>query len=725
MVWRALWLILLAHSAAFAAPAEKKPFDIWALQRISRVSQPELSPDGSKLAFVAEKSVLLENDSEKHIYVVPVEGGEAVRLTSAGKKNERPRWSPDSRRIAFVSDRSGSSQIWSMGVSMGASRVAGGEEPRQITDLPTDAFGVLYAPDGESLIFISRVFPECGDDMECNREVLERQSSDPVKARTFDRLLYRHWDKWDDRRRGHLFSIQLETGEVRDLTPGDYDVPPFSLGGPDAYDLSPDGKEICFAMRTGNDRATSTNTDLFVVSTDGGDPVPILREPGTETSPVYSRDGRFIAYRAQVRAGYEADRFRLMLYNRVTGEVLSLTENLDRWVLDLAWSPDSTRLFFTAEDRGRAPIFTVPVTGGGLRTVVFGDAHHGDIQLTPDGGSILYTVHSGSHPVEVFRGFASGGPAVQLTHLNDQIFAEYEVSSLEEVTYKSTDGTTISSFLVLPPNFDFERKYPLLLLIHGGPQSSWGESWSYRWNPQVFASAGFVVFLPNPRGSTGHGQAFIDAIHQDWGGRVYEDIMAGVDHILLRPYIDAEKLAAAGGSYGGYMINWLLGHTNRFRAFVSHAGVYDLRSMFGSTEELWFPIWDFNGTPWENGETYEKWSPSNFVNKFKTPTLVVHGQKDYRVPVTQSMQLFTALQLRKVPSKFLYFPDEGHWILKPRNSVHWYQTVTDWLKEWSERSYKGSTPPVYRRVAEPAAGDANSKNGENSAAGAAKPDGRK
>ena len=402
-----------------------------------------------------------------------------------------------------------------------------------------------------------------------------------------------------------------------------------------------------------------------------------------------------------MRAGYESDRYRLMVLDLMSGEdeVVSLTENLDRWVSEIAWAPDSSRLFFTAEDRGRAPIFTVATQGGGMQAVVFGDAHHGDVQLTPDGRSMIYSVHSASHPVEIYRGFSSGGPPIQLTHLNDDVMEAYKPGEIEEITYESTDGTSISGFLVRPPNFDYERKYPLLLLIHGGPQGAWGEAWSYRWNPQVFASAGYIVFMPNPRGSTGYGQALTDAINGDWGGLVYEDIMAGVDYVLRRPYVDSEKLVAAGGSYGGYMVNWMLGHTTRFRAFVSHAGVYDLRSMFGATEELFFPIWEFNGTPWENPELYERWSPSRFVTKFQTPTLVIHGENDYRVPVTQSMQLFTALQLREVPSKFLHFPDEGHWILKPRNSIHWYETVIDWLNQWIERVHRPAKPPTYKRPA--------------------------
>ena len=687
----AAWLlILLSAVAATGQTPPKKPFDVWALHRAVRISDPQLSPDGLTVSFVAQRVFLSDNSKQSHIYTVPIEGGQTRQLTFEGSTNERPRWSSDSRRIAFVSDRSGSSQVWLLD--------AEGGNARQVTDLPTEASGVLFSPDGESLVFTSRVFPQCDDDWDCNRKMLDDRENDPVKARTYDRLLYRHWNQWDDGRRSHLFIVGADGGPPRDLTPGEKDVPPFSLGGPDGYAISPDGLEVCFAMTAGDEAATSTNLNLYVVPTEGGPAVPITTGAAAETSPVYSPDGMYIAYRAQTRAGYESDRFRLMIYHRETAEMVNLTGAFDRWVSSITWAPDSARLFFTAEDRGREPIFTVPVAGGGIRMVVYGDARHGDVQLTPDGRSMIYSGHSGSHAAEVFRGFSSGGAPMQLTHFNDELFEEFAVSELEEVSYQVADGATVEGFLVRPPNFDYTRRYPLLLLVHGGPQGAWGESWSYRWNPQVFAAAGYIVFMPNPRGSTGYGQAFIDGINGDWGGRAFDDIMTGVDTLLKRPYVDSTKLVAAGASYGGYMINWMLGHTNRFRAFVSHAGVYDLESMFGATEELWFPLWEFNGAPWENPAMYEKWSPSEFVEQFRTPTLVVHGELDYRVPVTQAMQLFTALQLREVPSQFLHFPDEGHWILKPRNAVHWYQTVIDWLDRWVNDPWTPVTPPSYERL---------------------------
>ena len=666
-------LLLLALLVTLPLAAQKKPFDAQALWRVTRISDPQLAPDGRTVAFVAEKPDVEANTRPRQIYVVPITGGAARAITREGSSNTRPRWSPDSRRVAFISNRSGSAQAWIM--------EADGGNARQVTNLSTEASGVLFSPDGKSLVFASSVYPDCKDEA-CNKSKLEAQSKSKVKARLYTSLLYRHWDHWDDGRRSHLFVVPVEGGAPRDLTPGPSDVPSFSLGGPEGYALSPDGKELCFVRNPDEAAATSTNNELYVVAIEGGAPKKISNNPADDTSPLYSPDGRYIAYRAQLRAGYESDRFRLMLHERATGAVTNLTEAFDRWVDSFAWAPDSSRLFFTAEDRGRQPIFTVPVKGGGVRLAIGGDAHLGDIQLTADGKTMVYSGHSGSSPAEIFRGSSAGGPAVRLTHLNDAVFAEHHVTPLEEVWYEGAEGAKVQGLVVKPPNFDSQRKYPLLTLIHGGPQGAWGESWTYRWNAQVFAASGYVVFMPNPRGSTGFGQTFIDQINADWGGKVYHDILNGVGHLSRQPYVDAARVAAAGGSYGGYMVNWILGHSDRFKALISHAGVFDLRSKAGETEELWFPIWEFKGLPWETPEMYARWSPAEHVNNFKTPTLVIHGELDYRVPYGQGLQLFTALQMKKAPSKLLLFPDEGHWILKPQNSLLWYSTFLGWLDQW-------------------------------------------
>jgi dipeptidyl aminopeptidase/acylaminoacyl peptidase len=362
-----------------------------------------------------------------------------------------------------------------------------------------------------------------------------------------------------------------------------------------------------------------------------------------------------------------------------------LTEGLDRWVNSVTWAPDSSRLFFTVEDRGRQAIQFVAVTGGAARIAVGGDSYLDDIGFTADGKTMVYTAVTGSSPLEIYRAQSSGGSATALTHLNDEVLQSHGLQPLEEIWVEGAEKARVHAFLVKPPDFDSSKKYPVLMLIHGGPQGAWGQSWTYRWNAQVFASAGYVVVMPNPRGSTGYGQKFIDEISGDWGGKVYDDIMAVADHVAELPYVDSGRMAAAGGSYGGYMVNWILGHSSRFKALVSHAGVYDLRSMAGETEELWFPIWEFSGMPWENPEMYARWSPSHFVKEFRTPTLVIHGEQDFRVPFGQGLQLFTGLQMRKVPSKLLLYPDEGHWINKPQNAVLWYTTFLDWIDTYTKK----------------------------------------
>jgi dipeptidyl aminopeptidase/acylaminoacyl peptidase len=665
-------LLLVAASLA----AQKASFDVQALLKIARIGETQLSPDGKAVAFTVQTVDLDQNSKPKQIYLVPTDGGTPRPIASQG---ERPEWSPDSKRIAFISNRGGSAQVWIMKPD--------GSEARQITNLSTEASGVLFAPNGKKLLFTSQVYPDCPDD-NCNKIRLDAEKNSKVKARSYTTLLFRHWTEWQTKRRSHLMAVDAEGGPVKDLTPGDHDVPPFSLGGPDDYAVAPDSNEVCYAMNSDPQLATSTNTDLFVVSLDGGDPKRITVNPGADASPQYSPDGRFLAYRSQQRPGYESDRWRLLVLDRATGSVNAVTDSLDRPVQSFTWSRDSKLLFFTALDRGRQSIQMIPAAGGATRVIVSGPSTGDDMQLTSDGKTMIYTSQSGSAPTEIYRAASTGGAPVALTHLNDTLLAQYSLTPLEEFWVDSPDKTRVQSFVVKPPNFEPSKKYPVLFLIHGGPEGEWGESWSYRWNAQVMAAAGYLVVMPNPRGSYGYGQKFTEDIKDDWGGKVYGDIMASVDHVAALPYADPDRMAAAGGSYGGYMIDWMLGHTQRFKALISHAGVFDLSSMFGATEELWFPIWEFNGTPWDNPESYTKWSPSYYVKDFHTPTLVIHGELDYRVPYTQGLQLYTALQLQKIPSKLLEYPDEGHWILKPQNSVLWYNTFLEWIGEWTK------TPPA-------------------------------
>jgi dipeptidyl aminopeptidase/acylaminoacyl peptidase len=668
-----LCALALGNPALFA---QKQPFTVDTMLKLARINEPVLSPGGTQVAFTVQKVDLDKNTKPSQVYVVPVLGGAPRQLTTTGDTNERPRWSPDSKQIFFTSNRSGSSQIWVMN--------ADGSNARQITRFAAEAGGILLSPDGKKIVFLSSVYPDCGADDACNQRKIDEESRSKVKARIYTSLLFRHWNQWQGARRQHLMVIDSDGSNLKELTPGPRDVPPFSLGGPDDYAISPDSNEVAFAMNVDPDPATSTNSDIYVVPIGGGDVKKITTGPGSDNTPLYSPDGKFLAFRSQARAGYESDRWRLMELDRTTGRATSLTENLDRWVGSVTWSPDSTRLFFTVEDRGRTGLQMIQVTGGGSRNIIAGASSLDDVQFTSDGRTMIYTEVSGSRPTEIYRATSSGGAGVPLTHLNDAILSNAALTPLEEMYADSPDKTRVHAFIVKPPDFSPTKKYPVLFLIHGGPQGSWGESWTYRWNAQVFAGAGYLVVMPNPRGSTGYGQRYTEDISGDWGGKAYDDIMAVVDSVAALPYADPARMAAAGGSYGGYMIDWMLGHTDRFKAFVTHDGVFDLRSMAASTEELWFVQWEFKGMPWDNPELYSKWSPSSFVKEFKTPTLVIHGEQDYRVPVDQGIQLFTALQLQKVPSKLLLFPDEGHWVLKPQNTVLWYSQFLDWIGQWTK-----------------------------------------
>lgn len=651
----------------------KLPFDVRAMMGLARVADPQISPDGLTVAFQATKVDLEGNKTETQVYTVPLVGGAPRALTTQGN-NSRPRWAPDGSAIYFLSARSEPQQIWKMRPD-GSGQVA-------ITKLSTGADGHLISPDGKRLVFTSEVYPECGADDACNQKRLDEEKADPVNARVYTHLLYRHWNQWQGKRRKHILSADSDGAAVVDLTPGDRDVPPFSLGGGDDYDISPESAEVCYVHNPDPVPATSTNGELYVVPIAGGEAVRITNNPGNDTTPRYSPDGKSLAWRMQAQAGFEADRWRLVVMERASGKWAPITDSVDRSVDDFTWMPDSQRIAFTLEDRGRHTAHLVRASGGGTQQIINNPASVSSLSFTKDQRKLVYAEASGSKPSEIYVASSDGGVAMALARMNDGILASHQLTPLEDFTVDGADGAKVQSFVVKPPGFDATKRYPVMFLIHGGPQGAWGESWSYRWNPQIFASAGYLVVMPNPRGSTGYGQRFTDEVSADWGGRAYLDIMAVVDEVAKLPYVDANRLGAAGGSYGGYMVNWILGNTTRFKALVSHAGVYDLESMFGETEEQWFTLWEFRGTPWQTPDIYRQWSPSKRVEFFSTPTLVIHGERDYRVPVGQGLQLFTALQFRKVPSKLILFPDEGHWILKPRNSEFWYKNVIGWMDEW-------------------------------------------
>jgi dipeptidyl aminopeptidase/acylaminoacyl peptidase len=568
-------------------------------------------------------------------------------------------------------------------------------EPKAVTAIASGADGALWFPDGQRILFVSEVYPDCKDDA-CNKRRDDERAHSKVKAQVFHRLLYRHWTTYSVGKRSHLFSVDLASGGVTDLTPGDHDVPPFNLGGQDFYAISPDGKEIAYTSNIDEVEAISTNNEIFVIPSDGsGQPKKISVAKGSDANPLYSHDGRYIAWRSQERNGYESDRFRLVLYDRQSGNLTELTKDFPNWVDAFTWAPDSKRIYFTSDDKGVAPLYALEVPTGKITELI--RKHNDEPQVSPDGKTLVFSRMSAQFPNEIFKAEIVDGKLTNdsnLSHINDRVLSQFYTAPLEDFWFAGARKVKVQGFVVKPPNFDATKKYPVKFLIHGGPEGAWGDSWSYRWNPELFAANGYVVVMINPRGSVGYGQQFVDDVNGDWGGKAYEDLMKGLDYAEQHfPYLDKSRECVLGASYGGYMTNWIITHNHRFQCAVSHDSMFNTESAYGSTEELWFNEWEFKGTPWNNRAVYRKWSPHLFVTNIKTPTLVVHGQLDYRLDVSEGMQLFTTLQRLKVPSKFLYFPDEGHWVLKPQNSQLWYKTVNDWVDQYLVRKGTASAVP--------------------------------
>jgi dipeptidyl aminopeptidase/acylaminoacyl peptidase len=676
-----------------AQPTAKKPFTFEDMMSLKRIGGPVISPDGKWVLFAAVDVDLKENKRTPHLWVVPMAGGPARQLPGTAAGESGGHWSPDGKSYLYVSAAEGGSQVWIAGFDP-ASGVPNGA-PKKITTISTEADGAIWSPDGKNIVFASEVFPGCMDD-NCNKFSDEERAKSKVKATVFEHLLFRHWNHYSAGKRSHLFVVPAEGGVAKDLTPGDHDVPPFSLGGQDPYAISPDGQEVAFTSNWDEVGATSTNNDIFVVPITGGEPKKLSTSPGGDSTPLYSPDGKWLAWRMQKRPGYESDRFRLVVYDRKSGAINNLTENFDQWVETIAWSPDSKYIYFTSENKGESPIYRIdvaaanaPVSAAGIRANAIQEITRGvndELSVTADGKTLVFTRLSVQAPNEVYKMDLSSKKAEELSHLNDATLAKVDMQPVESFWFAGAGGTKVQGFLVKPPRFNKDAKYPLKFLIHGGPQGQWGDEWSYRWNAELFAADGYVVIMVNPRGSTGYGQAFVDGVNKDWGGKPYIDLMNGLDYAeKTYPFIDKDRECALGASYGGYMIDWILGHTNRFKCLVSHDGMFNTESAYGSTEELWFPEWEFGDTPWNNREGYRKWSPHLFASQFKTPTLVVHGQLDYRLDVSEGFQLFTTLQRLKIPSKMLYFPDEGHWVLKPQNSELWYKTVNGWVDSYLKR----------------------------------------
>ncbi|HTS11236.1 MAG TPA: S9 family peptidase [Candidatus Limnocylindrales bacterium] len=672
----AVFAALALAPGAGAQNPERHPIEFKDLIAMHRVSDPQISPDGKWIAYSVSTPDLEANHSVTNIWIVAATGGESRQLTRGGS-DERPRWSPDGMKLAFLSSRGGAQQVYAIALE--------GGEATKVTSLSTGADNELWSPDGKWIAFISSVYPDCKDDA-CNSKRDEETEKSKVKAHIYEKLLYRHWTTWWDGKRSHLFVVGAAGGTAHDLTPGaDYDVPPFNLGEPEAIAFSPDSQELCFTANTDKDEALSTNGDLFTVPVSGAsEPKRITTNPADDWGPQYSPDGKWIAYRAQKQPGYESDRWRLMRYDRKNGESEALTEKFDANVEGFAWSPDSKKIYFLTEEKAHIPVYEIAASGGKPKEVI-ADGTNDGIEASSDGHTLIFTRTSLTMPAEVFAANSDGSDPRQITHQNAALLAQLDMPAVEPFWFAGAGGTQVEGLLLRPPNFDASKKYPLLVLIHGGPQGEWDDAWGYRWNPQVMAAPGYAVLMINPRGSFGYGSQFTEEISKDWGGKVYTDLMNGVDAAIAKyTFIDGARTAAAGGSYGGYMIDWIATHTGRFKCLISHAGPYDATSMY-ATEELWFQEWEFGGPPWSGAEAYKKWSPSEFaeaLGKYKTPTLVIGGELDFRVPYTEDLEFFSALQRQGVPSKLVIFPDEGHWVLKPQNSELWYKTFLGWLAQY-------------------------------------------
>jgi len=687
----------------------RRPMTFSDLMQMRRLGDIALSPDGRWVMYAATDVDLAKNTKTSHLWIVPVAGGPARALTDSMAGESHGRFSPDGKQILFESSRDGGQQIWLADFNTADGTIG---EPHKLTSLSTETDGAMWSSESTHILFVSKVYPDCSDDA-CNKARDDEREQSKVKARIFTHLLYRHWTEFTGDKRSHLFLVSTDGSAPRDLTPGDeHDVPPFQLEGPDQYAFSPDGTEIAFEENLDPVPAISTNGDIFTLRLDdpNAKPVKISTSPGGDHSPQYSPDGRYIAWRSQARAGYESDRFRLVIYDRQTKQIKDVLPNFDRWVDEFTWAPDSQTIYFAYSDYGEERIDSVQLDGSHL-TLLTKTGAYGDLHITPDGNLLIANKMTVRMPSEVYvldtehtqkitaerldsREPPPGSEEAaayavlrerQLTHLNDALLSQLDLPEMETYFFRSIGGVRVQGFIIKPPGFDPSKKYPVKFLIHGGPQGAWGDDWSYRWNAELFAANGYVVIMINPRGSTGYGQTFIDQINGDWGGKPYIDLMRGLDNAEARfPYIDRTRECALGASYGGYMADWILGHTHRFRCIVTHDGMFNPESAYGTTDELWFMEWEYKGTPWTDREMYRRWSPMLAEASFKTPTLVIHSQLDYRLDVSEGYQLFTTLQRLGVPSKMLYFPDEGHWILKPQNSQLWYKTVNDWVDQWTK-----------------------------------------
>jgi len=675
----------LALSAAFGgmAVAQARPFTARDMASLDRLSDPRVSPDGRLVIYSVRTMDFDANKASMSLWVADLKTKMAPRrLAVSDGGASSARWSPDGKSIYFLSSRAG-------GTDQVFRADAAGETAVQVTSAPFDVGAFKVSPNGKTLVISQAVFPDC-DTLDCTQARLDARKSVKATGVVYDKLFIRHWDAWADGTRNHLYALALDdkgvaSGKPVALMPGfDGDAPTKPFGGDEDFTISPDSRFVTFSAKVaGKDESWTTNFDIWAAPLDGSAKPKNLTPANKawDTAPVYSPDGKWAAYRAMKRPGFEADRYAIILHEEATGKEQELVPTWDRSADAIAWSADGKSIYALAQDVGQTRIFDIAIKSGKI-TPVTGDGHVSAFDVGP--GGLVYAMDTLKGPAQLYATAGKGSP-VKLTDLNAERLKTVAWGEPEQFSFKGWNDETVHGFVVKPANFDPAKRYPVAFLIHGGPQGSFGNSWSYRWNPQTYTNAGYAVVMVDFHGSTGYGQGFTDAISQHWGDRPLEDLQKGWDHALKTyGFLDGDRACALGASYGGFMVNWIAGNWNQpWKCLVNHDGIFDSRFMGYSTEELWFSEWENGGTPWEPNTTYAKFNPADHVANWTKPTLVVHSQLDYRVPMEQGIVTFTALQRKGVPSKLLTFPNENHWVLKAQNSVQWHKEVLDWLNTWT------------------------------------------
>ncbi len=696
----ALALLSLVTAATAAAAGSEtaehsQPFTVQDLVRLERVSELAASPDGKRVAYTLRTTEMEANKARTGIWLADTRKRAAapLRLTDIAANSSAAEWSADGRFIYFLSNRSGSTQVWRVAAggseSRGAARSvdAPGADALQVTNLPLDVGSFRVSPKGDRILVSVEVYLDCAD-LACTKQRLDAAAHANATGVLYSQLFVRHWDAWSDGRRSQLYAMPLDDvarGTPVNLTAGIGDVPSKPFGGREDYAFSPDGAQVAFSVRAMAGEPWSTNFDIYEVAAEGGTPRNLTADnPAWDGQPAYSPDGTQLAYVAMERPGFEADRFHLVLLNLKSGVKRPLTQNWDRSIASFAWVGDGKTLFAITDHLGQRPLWAVDSNTGRASAITGSGEVEGFAVGTR---KVFYAISNLGHPADVYAvGFAGGEPS-QLTHVNQAALAQRKFGEYEQFSFAGWNNENVFGYVVKPPDFKRDQKYPVAFLVHGGPQGSFANSWNWRWNAQAIAGAGYGVVMIDFHGSTGYGQAFTDSISGDWGGKPLEDLKLGLAAALKQyPWLDGDHACALGGSYGGYMINWIAGQwPDRFKCLVSHDGIFDNRSMYYSTEELWFTEWENGGPEYRNPAGYAKHNPVDYVSQWKTPTLVIHGQLDYRVPDSQGLAVFTALQRRGIPSELLYFPNENHWVLKPADSIEWYDTVLAWLNRWTRQ----------------------------------------